>query len=237
MCGRFVSASPPDEIARYFGAEPPAQAQELGANYNVAPTNDVYAVRETADHHRHLDPFHWGLVPMWAKDTKIGSRMINARSETADQKNAFKRPLANRRCLVPADGFYEWKVVGTDEKGKPRKQPFYIYRPDGEPLAMAGLWERWRGPDKDWDQALHSVTVLTTSANRFMSDIHDRMPVFLAPDAWERWLDPDFHDLHELKALLVPAPESLLTAHAVDPKVGRVSNKGADNIAVYDPPT
>jgi putative SOS response-associated peptidase YedK len=238
MCGRFVSASTSAELAQYFGAAPPGDG--LPQNFNVAPTNDIYAVRHQGTTggggERSLEAFHWGLVPMWAKDTKVGNRMINARSETAAAKGAFKGPLARRRCLVPADGFFEWKVVGTTDKGKPKKQPMYIHRPDDEPLVMAGLWERWRGPDRDWDEALHSATLLTTSANSFMSEIHDRMPVFLAPGSWEIWLDPAVHDLDLLSKLLVPAPEHLLTAHAVDPMVGNVRNKGPELIAPYEPP-
>ncbi|NOX29918.1 MAG: SOS response-associated peptidase [Actinobacteria bacterium] len=234
MCGRFVSASPPGEIAAYFGAEVPEV--ELPANHNVAPTSDVYAVREGADASRSIEAFHWGLVPMWAKDLKVGNRMINARSETLAEKNTFKRALANRRCLLPADGFYEWKVVGKTDKGKPKKQPMYIQRPDGELLAMAGLWERWRGPDRDWDNVLHSTTVVTTQANEFMAPIHNRMPVFLSPDAWEVWLDPEVTDFDLLTSLLKPAPEALLTAHPVDPMVGNVRNKGAQLIVPFEPP-
>lgn len=260
MCGRYVSTSPPDELAKYFGAAPPEAM--LGENYNVAPSQDVYAVVEERPRRsgeedesvpestqgaadadapgaqgqatRRLEAFHWGLVPLWAKDTKVGYRMINARAETIARKNAYRTAFKRRRCILPADGFYEWKVVGTDERGKPRKQPFFIHRADGEPLAMAGVWERWMGPDKDRAEALHSVAVVTTQANEFMSQIHDRMPVFLPPSAWEQWLDPDVDDTEALQRLLVPAPEGLLTAHPVDPKVGNVRNRGSELIDVYD---
>ena len=144
MCGRFVSTSPPDELAAYFGAESVAEAV-LEPNHNVAPTQDVLAVVE-ADGGRYLDAFFWGLVPSWAKDVKIGSKMINARAETLAAKSAFKRSFATRRCIVPADGFYEWKKVGGG--AKPKKQPMFIRRTDGEPLAFAGLWSVWRGPDE-----------------------------------------------------------------------------------------
>ena len=251
MCGRFVAASPPDEMAKFFGATPPDVL--LPENYNVAPTTDIYALVgqrpaevdvasaaaatpvEAPSPARELRTFHWGLVPMWAKEQKIGNRMINARGETVESKNSFRAAFKRRRCIVPADGFYEWKVIGKDDKGKPKKQPMYIHRPDGEPLAMAGLWERWRGPDKDWDEALHSATVVTTKANAFMSDIHDRMPVFLPPSVWDEWLDPENDDVEALKELLVPAGESLLVAHPVDPAVGNVRNKGAELIEPYDP--
>ena len=245
MCGRFVAASPPDEMAKYFGAAAPDAL--LPENYNVAPTTDIYALvgdrppeideasaaavePAVASPPRRLETFHWGLIPMWAKEQKIGNRMINARAETVATKNSFRAAFKRRRCLIPADGFYEWKVVGTDEKGKPKKQPMYIHRPDGEPLAMAGLWERWLGPDKDWDEALHSATIVTTEANDFMSGIHNRMPVFLPPAAWDEWLDPDNEDVDALQELLVPADEALLRAHPVDPAVGNVRNKGAELI-------
>lgn len=238
-------------MAKYFGAAPPDVL--LPENYNVAPTTDIYALVgaaaaevdeasaaapvETPAPERRLETFHWGLIPMWAKEEKVGNRMINARAETVESKNAYRSAFKRRRCIVPATGFYEWKVVGTDDKGKPKKQPMYIHRPDGEPLAMAGLWERWRGPDKDWDEALHSVTVVTTNANHFMSDIHDRMPALLPPSVWDEWLDPENDDVEGLKELLlVPVDEALLTAHPVAPAVGNVRNKGAELIAPYEPP-
>jgi putative SOS response-associated peptidase YedK len=241
VCGRFTSTAPPEELAKYFGAAPPETM--LPENYNVAPSQDIYAV---VDHERvsteagpasdrRLETFHWGLVPMWAKDEKVGYKMINARAETITTKNAYRSAFKRRRCLIPADGFYEWKVVGKDEKGRPKKQPYYIHRPDDEPLAMAGVWERWRGPDRDREEALHSTAVVTTSANTFMSDIHDRMPVFLPPAVWDEWLDPGNDDVDSLKQLLVPAPEELLTAHPVDPKVGNVRNKGPELVEPYSP--
>jgi putative SOS response-associated peptidase YedK len=174
MCGRFVATSPPDELAAYFGATP-APETALEPNYNVAPTQDVLAVVE-ADGERHLDAFFWGLVPSWAKDVKIGSRMINARAETLAEKSAFKRSFQTRRCLVPADAFYEWKKL--DGTKKPKKQPMLIRRADGAPLAFAGLWSVWRGPDKD-QEPLRSLTIVTTAPNRPMAAVHDRMPVIL----------------------------------------------------------
>jgi len=239
MCGRFVSSSPPDELADYFGATAPETL--LPDNYNVAPTTDIYAVLERppeaeAPPERAIETFHWGLIPMWAKEQKIGNRMINARSETLLSKNAFKPALQRRRCLIPADGFYEWKAVGKGEKNKPKKRPMFIRRVDGEPIVMAGLWERWRGPEREWDEALHSTTIITTSANEFISDIHDRMPVILAPSKWDAWLDPSNSDTDSLASLLVPAPEGLLVAHPVDPRVGNVRNNGVELIAEYEPP-
>lgn len=220
MCGRFVSATPPDQIAAYFGAE--ASEAVLDPSYNVAPTNDVYAVLSDGSA-RHLDAFHWGLVPLWAKDAKIGSKMINARAETLAAKSAFKTAFKKRRCLIPVDGFYEWRKHPTDPKG--RKQPFFIHHPDGEPFALAGLWEVWRGANRDQDP-LRSCTIITTSPNDAMAEIHDRMPVILPPSAWDDWLDRDNDDLHTLGRLLVPAPNQVITMHPVSTEVNNVRNDG-----------
>ncbi len=143
MCGRFVSASPPDEIAKYFDATPPTETA-VEPNWNVAPTTDVYVVRSDGST-RKVEAVHWGLVPFWAKDVKVGNRMINARAETLATSGAFKHAFRKRRCIVPADGFYEWKKV----PGQKAKQPYFIERPDHEPFAFAGLWEVWRGGPGD----------------------------------------------------------------------------------------
>ena len=245
MCGRFVSSNTPDRIASYFGAsfdtDPEATAttggpsgepiRPLGESYNVAPTNDIYAVVADAHAHPVVRAFHWGLVPSWAKDVKIGSKMINARAETLAEKPAFKSLFRSKRVIVPMDGFYEWKVV----PGQKAKQPYFIHRRDGEPLAVAGLWAAWRdkaaGPDAPW---LHSCTVITTSANATMAPVHDRMPVLLPPTAWPQWLDPDEHDLEALSALLVPAPDDLLVMHPVSTAVNNVRNKGPELIEMID---
>lgn len=234
MCGRFVSSNSPDKIAEFFGASfdsPKAESEPLPANYNVAPTNDVYAVTADPDGKRHIEVFQWGLVPSWAKDTKIGSKMINARAETVAEKPAFKGLLKKHRLLVPMDGFYEWKQGSADgpltKAGKPAKQPMFIHRSDGEPLAVAGLWAAWRdknGPDDaPW---LHTCTVMTTAANKTMEPVHDRMPVILPESLWEQWLDPTFQDLESLRAMLRPAADDLLTMHAVSTEVNSVRNKG-----------
>lgn len=221
MCGRFVSATPPDQVAAYFGTEAPEALLE--PRYNLAPTDDVYAVLADGTT-RHLDAFHWGLVPSWAKDPKIGSKMINARAETLAEKNAYKAAFKRRRCLIPADGFYEWRKHATDPKGK--KQPFFIHHPDGEPYAFAGLWEVWRGPEKDQDP-LRSCTIVTTSPNEPMAAIHDRMPVILGPDSWDTWLDRDNDDLELLGRLLVPSAPRLIAMHPVSTDVNNVRNRGA----------
>jgi putative SOS response-associated peptidase YedK len=227
-----VSTSSPEVIAAHFGAV--AHVDTLGENYNVAPTSDIYAVVETADG-REVQVFHWGLVPVWAKDVKIGQRMINARSETLAEKPAFKNAFRKHRCIVPMDGFYEWKAGDPDgprtKAGTPMKQPVYIRHVDGEPLAVAGLTSAWRdpaaGPDAPW---LHSANVITTSANATMAPIHDRMPVLLPATVWDTWLDPSNHDLEALSSLLVPAADELLVTDEVSTDVNSVRNNRADLI-------
>jgi putative SOS response-associated peptidase YedK len=228
MCGRFVSASPPEEIGKYFDTAAVSE-KLLEPSYNVAPTNDVYVVTEDGGTRR-LDAYHWGLVPFWAKSPAAGSKMINARAETIAEKNAYRRPFAKRRCIIPADGFYEWKKV----PGQKAKQPYFITRRDEEPLAFAGIWEIWRGPDKakekDAPEQLRSCTIITTSANETMAPIHDRMPVILPASKWDEWLDPGNDDTAALGELLVPAPPTLLRLQPVSTEVNNVRNKGAQLI-------
>ncbi len=238
MCGRFVSASSPERIAEYFGAA--FEGESLGENYNVAPTNDIYAVVAGPDGQPRLEVFHWGLIPVWAKDVKVGYKMINARAETVASKSVYKSALKKKRCLIPMDGFYEWKAGEpggpVTKSGKPAKQPMFINRLDGEPLAVAGLWSAWRDPagdpSADW---LHSATIITTSANGTMAPIHDRMPVILPESTWDEWLDPENQDLEVLSGLLVPASDSLLTVRAVSTDVNNVRNKGPELIAPVAP--
>lgn len=229
MCGRFVSATPADEVARYFDAQAPEAALE--PSWNVAPTNDIYVVLEDGGIRR-VAPHHWGLVPVWAKSPALGNKMINARAEGLADKNAFKHAFKRRRCIVPVDGFYEWQKI----EGQKVKQPFFISRPDGEPLAFAGLWEEWKGPDRSGDQRLRSATIITTEANSTMAPVHDRMPVILPPSAWDTWLDEDNADLETLGRLLVPAPPEILTLRPVSTEVNNVRNKGAQLIERVDPP-
>ncbi|MEE9414628.1 MAG: SOS response-associated peptidase, partial [Acidimicrobiales bacterium] len=230
MCGRFVSATPPDELARYFGAEAPAE-QLLEPSYNVAPTATVFTVVERANDRapdaevsRQIETMHWGLLPIWAKEKKFGNRMFNARCETLAEKNSFKPAFRKRRCIIPVDGFYEWMVVPSDDveaaeqTKKPKKQPVFIRRGDGDPFAFAGLWERWRGPDRD-GELLESCTIITGSPNDKMAHYHHRMPVMLPPDAWDTWLDPSLDDLETLAEFFVPAPSELLEIHPVSTEV------------------
>jgi putative SOS response-associated peptidase YedK len=234
MCGRFVSSSSAERIAEYFGASFDPQTT-LPDNFNTAPTNDIYGIVAGPDGQPTLRVFHWGLVPVWAKDIKVGAKMINARSETVGEKPAFKSVFRKQRVIIPMDGFYEWQQGSeggpVTRAGKPAKQPMYIHRLDGEPLAVAGLWTAWRdkeaGPDAPW---LHSCTILTTTANATMEPIHNRMPVMLPPSAWQQWLDPANADVAALQGLLIPAPDTLLTTHKVSTDVNNVRNKGAELI-------
>jgi putative SOS response-associated peptidase YedK len=231
MCGRFVSASPPDDIARYFDVEVFGE-RALEPSFNVAPTEDVYVVLESGGVRR-LDTFRWGLVPFWAKDAKVGQKMVNARAEGLADRGAYKRAFAKRRCIIPADGFFEWRR----EPGSKRRQPVYIHRADGDPLALAGLWELWR-PDTGADDPstwIHSCTIVTTEANDLVAPIHDRMPVVLPPAAWDPWLDRSETDLDALGRFLVPAAAGLLVADRVGARVNDVRNKDAAVLTPVDP--
>ena len=230
-----MSSSSPEKIAEYFGAA--FEGETLGENHNVAPTNDIYGVVVGQDGEARLEVFHWGLIPVWAKDRKLGQKMINARAETIGSKPAFKGVFKKYRCIIPMDGFYEWQAGQpggpVTEAGKPAKQPMFINSLHGEPLAVAGLWSAWRDPaadDADW---LHTATVVTTAANGTMAPIHDRMPVILPQSAWATWLDPDNHDTAALTDLLVPAPDSLLQTRPVSTAVNNVRNRGPH---LLDPP-
>ena len=206
--------------------------QVLPPSYNVAPTQDVYAVLERPPREdpdappvRSLRVVRWGLVPSWAKDTKIGSRMINARTETVAEKPAFRRAFASRRALLPADGYFEW----YGEKG--RKQPFFIRPSDGGVMAMAGLYELWKDPSVTEDGAdpwLWTCTVLTTSATDELGRIHDRMPMLVEPASYDQWLDPRVGDADDLLSLLVPAAPGRLTAFPVSTDVNNVRNNSPE---------
>ena len=215
MCGRYASSRDARDLASAFDVEEPPE-QVLPASWNVAPTDPVYAVvqRESG---RQLRVLRWGLVPSWAKDAQGAARLINARQETVTEKPAFRAAYARRRCLVPADGYYEWQVDG------PRKQPWFLFRRDGAPLAMAGLYEVWAAPD---GQRLWTCTVVTTAASDELGHIHDRTPLLVPREDWSRWLDPALEDpgAH----LLVPAVGGDLDARPVGPAVGNVRNNGPE---------
>lgn len=222
MCGRYTLAAQPQELAAEFELAVPI---EVRPRYNIAPTQNVPIVRlderagpassskaqtmavvrqADAGSGRRLDILRWGLVPHWAKDAKIGYRTINARSETVATQPAFRGPFRKRRCIVPASGFYEWQK--TDAAGKKPKRPHYVRRRDGRPMALAGLWDLWTGPD---GEVIESFTIITTNANELVRPCHHRMPVILAPEHYDLWLDPRA-PIDRLKTLLAPCPSEWL---------------------------
>lgn len=237
MCGRYASSRRPEDLVEEFEVVEPRIEAPLLADYNVAPTKEVYAVLERPprgagdgrEPERQLRVLTWGLVPSWAKDPSIGNRMINARMETVAEKPAYKRAFAARRCLLPADGYFEWYPTSrTNAKGKPVKQPFFIRPTDGGVLAMAGLYEIWRDPTKAEDDPARfrwTCTVLTTNAEDDLGRIHDRMPLMVERDRWDQWLDPRVTgDTH----LLVPAAPGRLEAYPVSTLVSNVRNNGPE---------
>ena len=222
MCGRFVAATPVSKLVEDFLVQE-LKVDEHEPSWNVAPTDQVLAVAVGRDGTRQLGTFKWGLVPSWAKDESIGNRMINLRAETVSDKPSFRKTLARRRCIIPADGFYEWKDMGKGRK----KQPFFIRPRDGSVLALAGLWEVWKPRGEEDAEWLRTCTIITTDPNGLLAPIHNRMPVVLPPEAWDTWLDESNDDVDALAALLVPAPDDLLELHPVGYEVGSVSNNGA----------
>jgi putative SOS response-associated peptidase YedK len=225
MCGRFVLASSVPEIARYFAATFDEQlTASLHPSWNVPPTRRIPAVTAEADGSRHLALYRWGLVPTWAKGLSFGANTINARAESIATKPSFRAAFRSRRCLIPADGYYEWKTTPGEVK-----QPYLFTRADGDPLAFAGLWEVWYSPTDDTgtSSAIVTCAIVTTEANDDVAEIHTRMPAILEPGgAWEAWLDPDLHARDELEALVVPAERGTLIRRRVGTAVGSVKNDG-----------
>ena len=220
MCGRFTQQRPTAELARLFEAQP--VVPDEGGRFNVAPTQEVsVVVQPEPERPRVVDAYRWGLVPSWAKSPAVGNKLINARAETVATSGAFRRSFASRRCIVPADAFYEWL---RREDGP--TQPYLIRHRDGSPLAFAGLWSTWR--DEKHDAWLRSCTIVTTTPNELMARIHDRMPVVLAPGDWARWLDPTMTDTTELQRLLRPSPAAELEAYPVSSAVNNPRNKGPE---------
>jgi putative SOS response-associated peptidase YedK len=224
MCGRFVQVSSPDLLVERFNVDEVASPHHE-PSYNVAPRASVYAVRDRAvddGRRRYLSELRWGLVPSWARDPRTGDRMINARAESLADRPAYQRAFQKHRCLVPADGFYEWQRRGR------RKQPMFIHRRDGEPMAFAGLWAAWRdGNDADAEW-LRTCAIVTTNANDKIAPLHDRMPVVLEEHDWDRWLDPTATDTDELAQLLVPSADDLLVAYPVSSAVNSADNDGPE---------
>ena len=242
MCGRYASSRRPEDLIEEFEVVETRVPTALAPDYNVAPTKEVYAVVERPPSkeagaagqpaERQLRVLRWGLVPSWAKDPSIGNRMINARMETVAEKPAYKKAFAVRRCLLPADGYFEWYPTSQRTKaGKPAKQPFFIRPQDGGILAMAGLYEIWRDPTRDEDDPARfrwTCTVLTTEAEDAVGHIHDRMPLMVEPERRAAWLDPAVSSKDDLLGLLVPAAPGRLEAYPVSTLVSNVRNNGPE---------
>lgn len=219
MCGRFTLYAKGEILAGEFGVsgvppEPP--------RYNIAPSRPVLTVRADAAGGREAALLRWGLVPSWSRDPAVGSRLINARTETVREKPSFRNAFRRRRCLIPASGFYEWLQEGR------RKQPYYVRMRDGRVFAFAGLWERWEAPEGG---SIETCTILTTGANAVLAPIHDRMPVILARPDYGTWLDPALKDTDSLVSLLVPFPRDGMVAYPVSPRVNAPSADDEDCIA------
>jgi putative SOS response-associated peptidase YedK len=239
MCGRFVSAKKRLELLEAFAVERDTVAADRDPDYNVAPTKRIYAVLNHKEEpeqpsERELRLVRWGLVPFWAKDTKGGSRLINARAETVAVKPAFRAAFAKRRCLIPADGYYEWQTEGKEKK------PFYIYRTDGGILAFAGIYELWHDkalPDDHENAWYWSASIITTDAPDEIGKIHDRTPMVIPEQDWADWLDPANNEKDHLLATMIPATSAVggLASHRVAPIVNSVRNNGPDLIEPLAP--
>lgn len=219
MCGRYTLAAPLGDLVDIFQVSPPDF--DYRATWNAAPSQYLPTVIGVGEGGRRMGPLRWGLVPFWAKDPSIAYKMINARSETAAEKPAFRAAFAKRRCLVPADGFYEWEKAGEE------KVPHWLHLPERKPFAMAGLWERWAPEGED---PLFTFTILTTQASPDIRHIHPRMPVILPPDTWESWLDPE-RTPGDLQPLLQPLPEGSLEEWPVSTDVNSPRNDGPELVA------
>jgi putative SOS response-associated peptidase YedK len=257
MCGRYAASRKPEDLAGLFEVRQWDPTEALAPDWNVAPTKDVYAVLDrpvrdsgSTEPVRQMRVLRWGLVPSWAKSPEGAAKMINARAETAHEKPSFRRALAARRCLLPADGYFEWVTAeaerALEEQGKKkrgRKQPYFVTPADGSVMAMAGLYEFWRDrtlPDDHPRAWWTTCTVITTAAEttplagfdgegpRALADIHPRMPLMLTPDRWASWLDPATTDEDEIRALLTAPPPGLMRAYPVGTGVSNVRNNGPD---------
>jgi putative SOS response-associated peptidase YedK len=223
MCGRYTVTSAPEAIRALFGY---AEQPNFPPRYNVAPTQPIAIVRLSSGK-RQFALVRWGLLPSWVKDPKSFTLLINARGESVSDKPAFRAAMKRRRCLIPADGFYEWKAAGV------RKQPYYVTARSGGPLAFAGLWETWTGPN---GEELETAAIVTTRANRALSTIHERMPVIVPPEAFDLWLDCANVDAETAAALIAPAPEALLDAYEVSTAVNRTANDNPKLVERFSPP-
>ena len=224
MCGRFTLRTPTPVLVKTFRIGQVTDAtRELPPRFNVAPTQEVAVVRSSVEGQHELVNMRWGLVPFWAKDISIGNRMINARAESVAEKPAFRAAFRNRRCLVLADGYYEWTKKGT------QKQPHWIRMEDDRPFAMAGLWESWRSKDDEPSHPpLLSCTIITTDANDLTRDLHDRMPVILDADDWELWLDTSIEEANALQPLLRSYESDEMRVDAVSTYVNNARHEGPE---------
>ncbi len=225
MCGRFTQERATSELAEIFSAAD--LADDAGGRYNVAPTDDGVVVVQRDDR-RAIVRYRWGLVPHWSSDARSAARMINARAETVARSTAFAEAFRRRRCIVPADSFYEWRREGS------ARLPFRVVRIDAAPLPLAGLWAGWRDPE--CGEVRRTFTIVTSAPNRTVASLHDRMPVILRPEDWGRWLDPAANDPGELLAMLEPRDDEPLEIHAVPPLVNNVRNDGPALIERVSPP-
>lgn len=215
MCGRFVLHTPSADLTLLFQVE--EEPEDAAPRYNVAPSQQIPVIRLGKDGKRHLSMLRWGLIPMWARQPP-SPPPVNARSESADVKPTFRDAFARRRCIMPANGFYEWQENEPGKKGP--KQPYLVQFPNGGPFAMGAVWERWRNPNGD---EIETVCVLTTLANEALTPVHHRMPLILSPDVWDLWLDPKT-DLVQVKQLLHPPGDESMIAIPVSTKVNDVAN-------------
>ena len=223
MCGRFALIVDASVLADVFDVDPP---REFSPRFNIAPTQNAPVVRRGSRGNRECAMLRWGLVPSWSKDLKIGARMINARSETAAEKPSFRAAVKHRRCLIPASGFYEWVRVGDG------KQPHFIHFQNTQPFAFAGLWERW---SKGEDGPLETFTILTTTPNELISELHDRMPVILSPDAYDDWLDPEPLAVDRMRELTAPHPSEGMEAYPISTHVNRPAHDDPECIVRLNP--
>ena len=216
MCGRYRLARKKEILAEYFDVE---NDVDWSPRYNIAPSQSVPVVRQDVTRPvRSFSLIRWGLIPFWAKDAKAGYKMINARAETIAEKPAFREPLLSRRCLIPADGFYEWSKSG---KGK---SPFCFTLTDDSVFAFAGIWDRWKNPERE---LVETCSIITISANALLSDIHDRMPVILKSEDHDRWLDPGFKQVDDILDLLKPYQADSMRRYSVSSRVNSVKNDDA----------
>ncbi len=218
MCGRFTLHLPPELLAEIFGL---LEIPVFPARYNIAPTQMIAVVKDASGGRNRLDFLHWGLIPHWAKDRKIGQKMINARAETVHEKPAFRHAIRHRRCLVPASGFFEWR---HEDKGK---IPLYVRLKDGSPMVFAAIWESWQAPE---GETVESCAILTTSSNELIEPLHDRMPVILHSGEFRLWLDPEISDPAKLRHLYRPYPSDLMEMYPVSSLVNSPRNESPDLI-------